>query len=325
MAAGNQLAKRAHQNIEAMSAFLQKNEERIQDAMPTGVKAALITRTFMAEVRQNYKLAACKPESLRECFEQMVLTGLDVGHPINAKAYLIPYGDEAHFQVGYKGVKEMIRRSGQGTLVMEEVREGDEFQDRGSSQLPHHVRSLAPDRHRKKLTHVFAAYVPHVGLPVVSVWSVERCMDHRDAYSKGYKGKKDDAWHQENKAFPVMCMKCPVMYLAGRGDLPLSSDVAAIVAREEGQAIEAVRVEPTPHPALEQSPPPPSPEREPVTAPMQVIEESALECETPEQCDGVCSDWVSKFPDQEDDIAEVFSVRKDHIEIQAKEAAEAAQ
>jgi recombination protein RecT len=319
MAAGNQLAKRAHQNIEAMSAFLQKNDQRIQAAMPTGVKAALITRTFMAEVRRNYKLAACKPETLRECFEQMVLTGLDVGHPITAKAYLIPYGDEAQFQVGYKGVKEMIRRSGQGTLIMEEVREGDEFQDRGSAQLPHHVRSLKPDRHRQKLTHVFAAYVPHVGLPVVSVWSVERCMDHRDRYSKGFKGKKDDAWHPDNPAFPVMCMKCPVMYLAGRGDLPLSSDVAAIVAREEGQPVEAVRFEPTPAPAIAPPSPEPEPTQEP--APMAMIESAAKECETAEQCDGVRDDLIAKYPDQKDDIAEVFTVRKDHIQIQAAEAA----
>ena len=228
--------------IETLQNFIATNRSRIEDAMPAGVRAELITRSLMAAMRADPKLASCTPKSLKYCLECMTLTGLDVGQQLNAKAYLVPrrvkvskkgeperHEMQACFQIGYKGVKELVRRSGQGTLIMQDVRDGDLFEDNGRDQMPTFKAAKDPLRHRKRLEWVYAAFVPRDNsTPIVSVWSRERCIDHRDNYSQGYYGNKSDAWHEDNPSFPVMCQKCPVMELAGRGDLPLSSDVAQL-------------------------------------------------------------------------------------------------
>lgn len=234
--------------LDTLDTFIRKNEGRISDAAPAGVKVELITRSLLAVIRRDPAVAACTPKSLINCLEDILMTGLEVGKGVLAKAYVVPRNNKvskkgepdkwektACFEIGYKGYKELVRRSGMGRLMMEEVREGDEFEDLGEYQLPKFKRSNDPLRFQKKLTWVFAAYVPFDGtFPIVKVWSRERCIAHRNQFAKGYKGSKGDFWHEDHSGFPVMCMKCPVLELGNRGDLPLSPNVMSVMERVDG-------------------------------------------------------------------------------------------
>jgi recombination protein RecT len=266
------MATTALTEIETLTKFMVDNESRIKASMPAGVRAELITRSLTSAMRADPKIAACTPKSLINCLEQMIMTGLDVGKGMIAKAYLVPYGKEAQFQIGYKGVKELVRRSGQGRLVMHEVREGDHFKDLGEFAMPEFRPSDDPKRFQKKLTWVFAAYIPSDGTsPVVKVWSRERCLAHRKQYAKGYKGNKTDFWHEDHPGFPVMCMKCPVMELAGRGDLPLSADhMQMLDSLQAMREVEPLNVVPVPPNSItDQSPP----EDEPIPVDWEYVEQ----------------------------------------------------
>lgn len=74
-------------------------------------------------------------------------------------AYLIPYGNAMQFQLGYKGLIKLARRSGEIlTISAENVYEGDEFEVRyGSERTIHHVPDFDVDRtDYKKVTHAYA-------------------------------------------------------------------------------------------------------------------------------------------------------------------------
>lgn len=303
-----------------LAKFVNDNKDRIAAAMPSGVRTELVTRSLLSLMQTEPKIAACTPQSLKKCLQEMVLCGLEVGKGIMGKAYIVPYGKEAQFQLGYKGIKELVRRSGKGDVIMAEVREGDTFEPQNKFTLPVHRESSDPLRHTKPITHVFAAYVPTVGRAIVEVWSVERCIAHRDQYSKGWKAskKQDNPWHPDNPAFAVMCMKCPVMYLAGRGDLPLSPDVQSmVVAADEGFAIEAAAVQVVEPAAIEQR------DSTEVDKPSTLVNESTPEqddTDTPAQVDMA---WVAEklgkittlkaTDDLQKELVEMFPTDKQQI------------
>ncbi|PMU49001.1 recombinase RecT, partial [Pseudomonas sp. GP01-A3] len=65
--------------------------------------------------------------SLMSAVLQSVKLGLEPG--LFGQAYLIPYGKEVQFQIGYKGLIELAQRSGRISKIQaREVYEHDEFE-----------------------------------------------------------------------------------------------------------------------------------------------------------------------------------------------------
>lgn len=75
-------------------------------------KALRLARIVQTEVKRNPKLLACNHVSLFSCIMESFRNDLEIGGAMS-HAYLIPYGKEVTFQVGYRGWIEMARRSGQ--------------------------------------------------------------------------------------------------------------------------------------------------------------------------------------------------------------------
>ncbi|WP_202630600.1 recombinase RecT, partial [Deinococcus alpinitundrae] len=86
----------------------------------------------VTEFRKNPMLKECTPESLLGAVMQAAQVGLEPD--ALGSAYLVPYYNknknvkEVQLQIGYKGLIELVRRSGQVTsIVANEVYENDEF------------------------------------------------------------------------------------------------------------------------------------------------------------------------------------------------------
>ena len=77
-----------------------------------GTKSTQFITSLMSVVNSNDYLKKAKPESIY--MSAMMAAALDL--PINPSlgfAYIIPYGDQAQFQIGYKGLIQLALRSGQ--------------------------------------------------------------------------------------------------------------------------------------------------------------------------------------------------------------------
>ena len=102
-------------NPKSVSEYLQKEGviAKIQNYLPAaGVTAARFSQLCIMEINRNPGLQKCSFESVVRCMMQSAELGLTPGGKLG-EAYLVPYGDQCTFIVGYKGLINLARRSGQ--------------------------------------------------------------------------------------------------------------------------------------------------------------------------------------------------------------------
>lgn len=98
----------------------------IQKALPKHMDADRLARISLTVIRQTPQLLECSPVSLMAAVMQSAQLGLEPG--LLGHCYIIPYKKEATFQMGYKGMIDLCRRSGDfQSIYAHEVHENDEF------------------------------------------------------------------------------------------------------------------------------------------------------------------------------------------------------
>jgi recombination protein RecT len=111
-----------------------KIKAQMQLALPKHVTAERLARVALTEVRKNPALARCDQTSFLGALMTCAQLGLEPGGPLG-HAYLVPFENrkkgivEAQFIVGYRGMIELARRSGQiVSIEAHPVYEGDTFE-----------------------------------------------------------------------------------------------------------------------------------------------------------------------------------------------------
>ena len=106
---------------------IQSGAKQFATALPKHINSERFVRIAITTIRQNPKLAQCNQESLLGALMVSAQLGLEPG--VLGQCYLIPYGRECQFQIGYKGMIELLRRSGQlKDIYAYSVYENDEFE-----------------------------------------------------------------------------------------------------------------------------------------------------------------------------------------------------
>ena len=106
---------------------IQAGAKQFATALPKHINTDRFVRIAITTIRQNPKLAQCSQESLLGALMVSAQLGLEPG--VLGQCYLIPYGRECQFQIGYKGMIELLRRSGQlKDIYAYSVYENDEFE-----------------------------------------------------------------------------------------------------------------------------------------------------------------------------------------------------
>lgn len=227
--------------------FLDSLKKRI----PRHIDADVMARTCLSQLRDNNRLlqvAANNPASFLLAVMQAGQLGL-VPDGFLGKAYLIPYGNEVSFQLGYHGLLELAYRSGMvDDADMDVVMEGDEFEyEYGTNKHLTHK----PCRERGRPTHYYALiYVKGSQRPHFKVMTIEDVEAHRDRYSKA-KDRADSAWVT---AFDAMAMK--TVLIQALKLIPKSTELQRAIQYEERSSVGAsvAGMIDTPLPALPMMP-----------------------------------------------------------------------
>lgn len=245
------------------------------------------------QIQANPALLKCTPQSI---FAAIVRAGLYgwVCDGLIGQGYLVPFKNEAVLIAGYKGLRDLVRRSGQADTLMDAVHEGDTFVWNGPFEAPTHVK--AKDRHAKAVIGAYCCVYFHATKTVKSFWwPVEEILAHRDRYSKGWtrNPNPDNPWHPQNPAFPIMCQKTVLRAVINRGEAPISIEDRALARDyDEEEPVAAIPVpeipmEPTteangesPHPA-EPSASQPMDEKTPQPAEAKKTEQPGQNIESP--------------------------------------------
>jgi len=107
--------------------LLQQMRPQIARALPRHVSPDRMLRVALTAVRTTPGLAQCEARSLLAAIMTCAQLGLEPNTPLG-HAYLIPFGGKVQLILGYRGLVELARRSGQlEYIVAREVCEGDEF------------------------------------------------------------------------------------------------------------------------------------------------------------------------------------------------------
>lgn len=173
-----------------------------------GSKKAEFVANITTLVSNNANLQKCQPHSV--VFSALKATALDLPLDQNLGfAYVIPYGNQAQFQMGYKGFVQLAMRSGQfKTINVRDVREGEIVgEDFVSGEMQ--FRSVE-NREDKPIVGYVAYFRLTNGFEKMEYWSVERLQKHGQKFSKTY---RNGVWSSD---FDAMAKKTALKLLLSK-------------------------------------------------------------------------------------------------------------
>src|SRR5262245_48778460 len=198
------LPARSGQSPHTVRTLLMDRQQDILAALPKHITPSYFMRVVLTAVQRNRQIAECTPMSFLGAVLQCAQLGL-VPDGFLGQAYLIPYENrkrkelEVQFQVGYRGLITLARRSGEiSNIGADVVYEKDTFRQ---------VRGLAPtvehtpyegDGDPGALRYAYSWYRLKDGgydLNVMNQRQVHAVRARSQAYRSGVQfGKGDSPW-----------------------------------------------------------------------------------------------------------------------------------
>lgn len=203
--------------------LVQSMQKQFEIALPKHINSERFVRIAITSIRQNPKLAKCSQESLLGALMTSAQLGLEPG--MLGQAYLIPYKDNVQFQIGYKGMIELLRRSGQlSDIYACEIHKNDDFQiTLGLHRDIKHNINFNEDR--GEVVGYYAVAVLKDGANSFEFMTKKQVEEHRDKFSKK---PNDGPWKND---FDEMAKKTVVKKLLKY--LPVSVEWLENVSKDE--------------------------------------------------------------------------------------------
>ncbi|WP_433956958.1 recombinase RecT [Cytobacillus horneckiae] len=195
----NQLANKAKNGVQkqvspenTLNTLLKKMGPEIQRALPKHMDADRIARIALTAVRTTPKLLECEQTSFLAAIMQSAQLGVEPNTGLG-QAYLIPYGKQVQFQLGYKGLIDLAVRSGQyKAIYAHEVYENDVFDHSyGLNKDLIHKPSAIPEGDPKGYYAVY--HLQNGGYDFV-YWTRERIDQHAKKFSQAVQKGWTSPW-----------------------------------------------------------------------------------------------------------------------------------
>jgi recombination protein RecT len=211
---------------------------RIGAVLPKHLSAERMAKIAAGALARTPKLAQCTPQSFLLCMLQLSQWGLE---PDGRRAHLIPYGDQCTLIIDYKGIAELVIRSGMvATLHADVIRPGDLLEySMGvlSNHVPHWLRTdAAKPATPGEPIGAFCRVVMKDGAQVCHVMSKAEIEKVKQASRSS--GKSDSPWLK----WPDEMWKKTVFKRASKW-LPWSADIRDAIAADDANE---TTVEPAP-------------------------------------------------------------------------------
>lgn len=151
-----------------------------------GKKAAGFMSSIIAVTNNNKYLAKANPATVIGAAAQAAMLDLPINQSLGF-AYIVPYGSEAQFQLGYKGYIQLAQRSGQYVDIgAKTVYEGE---------LEYENRLLDKFKFGERTGDKVIGYIAYFrlvnGFEKMLFMTLDEMIAHAKKYSKNYKGGSD--------------------------------------------------------------------------------------------------------------------------------------
>lgn len=179
------------QNIISM---IDQREKQIRALLPPDINYDRMKWVVMNQMRRKPELFACKPMSIINCIMQSTQLGLELDD-IRGLAYMVPYGEEATFIPGYKGLIDLAYRSDKvEDIYADIVYENEHYKLGGGTDKVLEHTPLPPSKRGERLA-VYAVAVMKNGYRAFAwLW-----MDEVEKIKRASKAKKGPwvEWEEE--------------------------------------------------------------------------------------------------------------------------------
>ncbi len=210
--------------VAAFSSFMDKLKPQMALALPKHLTADRMTRLALTAFSTSEPLQRCTTKSIAASIMTAGQLGLEPG--VNGAGFLVPYGTTCTFVPGWKGLVDLVSRSGRGTVFTGVIFKDQEytFIDGAKRDLIIHNETDLDDP--EDITHAYAiGWVKDATMPIIELWRVSKIKKHRDKYNK--QGQK----HYSFRDWEMYARKVPLLQVLKY--MPCSIDVANAVALSE--------------------------------------------------------------------------------------------
>lgn len=225
-------AKPVKSTQDVFKAQLERSWPRIAAVAPKAMNKERMFQLALSAYNQTPELAKCSTASVLGCLMKCTALGMEPSAVDGlGRAYILPFynkktgGTEATFILGYKGMIDLARRSGQLIDISARVvHEGDDFEyEYGLDEKLRHIPSTAPIEGRQ-LTHVYMVAHFKDGGHYIDVMT----SDEVEAVRKRSKAANFGPWKTDYEA---MAMKSVIR--RAFKFMPVSVEAAGAVTADE--------------------------------------------------------------------------------------------
>jgi recombination protein RecT len=167
--------------------------EQFARALPKHLTPERFARVAITALTRTPKLQECTPESVMKCLLDCSAMGIE---PDGRRAHLIPYGKECTLVIDYKGLVELVRRSGDVAKIHADVVcENDDF-EHSMGEVVRHTYDL-----KKPRGEPYAAYAQvtlkdgSLQCEIMPREEIEKIRDKSSAWQAWLKYKKEGPWN----------------------------------------------------------------------------------------------------------------------------------
>ncbi|MES2320162.1 MAG: recombinase RecT [Pseudomonadota bacterium] len=236
----NELARRAVHPVVGKTDLLEKKKGLLGAGIPghMTVEREIRTATVMLMQPQAKDLRAATPQSFYTAVSVAINSGIGLG---NGKGYLVAYKGNVSYVPGWKGLVDLVNRTGRASAWTGVVHKGDVF-DYALGDSPFLTHKPGDNEDHKDITHYYAiGRVKGAEYPHIVVWSVNKVIKHLTFYNKvgggHYALKNDDNMDAYGRKVVLLQV---IKYLPA--SVELENAIAAENANASGRT---VRVEDT--------------------------------------------------------------------------------
>ena len=225
---------------DSLRGLLQRDDVRknIQELLGSPQRAKAFQSTLIGAVKQSVALSKCEPSSI--FFAAVSAATLNL--PINQNlgyAYLIPYGKECQFQMGYKGLIQLAQRSGQyRTMNVSDVREGEiERINHLTGEIQFDWIEDYDERRKAKVIGYVAYFETVTGFSKTLYSSKDEVTEHGKRFSKTF---NSGPWKSD---FDAMAKKTVIKHLISKyGPLSIELEKAVNIDQSVIHDIEGTEI-----------------------------------------------------------------------------------
>ena len=221
--------------IAAFSGFMEKLKPQLALALPKHLNSDRMARLAVTAFSTTPKLQECDPKTIAASIMTAGQLGLEPG--VNGAGFLVPYGRTCTFVPGWKGLVDLVSRSGRGTVYTGVIFSDQQYTFTDGARRDLVIHNETDMDAPEDITHAFAiGWVKDAAMPIIELWTVGKIRKHRDKYNKVGKN------HYSFRDWEMYCRKVPLLqvlkYMPASTELSNAIEISGASESGRGAIIE---------------------------------------------------------------------------------------